>query len=160
MKQLTDNEIFDLLDGIASEEVCQRHQQLIDIDENYRLYFTELRQLHEDMIFMPLESPSLAFENKLINRWEAAQSSYKIPIIGQRLPFIFGGLMFGLVLITAFLFLRQQPATIEVNSLENLLLGINSETIQEILILINGLLLLLVFEQILKKYWGQRVRKA
>jgi hypothetical protein len=161
MKLLTDDEIFDLLDGIAPTEIRQRHQQLMALDENYQQYFNELRELHEGLAVLPLESPSLAFENKLLTKWEIAQSSYKIPVLLQILPFLFAGLLV-LVLVGTFVFWRLQPTN---NSgaghvFEDLLNSIDLKMIQSLLLSINSLLLLLIFERILKKHWKRYLEEA
>jgi len=111
MELLTDNDIFDLLDGVASEEVTQRHEKLCKTDESYRQYFSELHGLNESLNILPLESPSLAFENTLINRWEAAQTNYKIPTVLKRTPFIFAGIMLSLMFIVMLFFIQLQPTT-------------------------------------------------
>lgn len=161
MKLLTDDEIFDLLDGVAPTEIRQRHQQLMALDENYQQYFNELRELHEGLAVLPLESPSLAFENKLLTKWEIAQSSYKIPVLLQILPFLFAGLLV-LVLVGTFVFWRLQPTN---NSgaghvFEDLLNSIDLKMIQSLLLSINSLLLLLIFERILKKHWKRYLEEA
>ncbi len=161
MKLLTDDEIFDLLDGIAPTEIHQRHQQLMALDENYRQYFNELRELHESLAVLPLESPSLAFENKLLTKWETDQSSYKIPFLLQILPFLFVSLL-ALVLVGTFVFWRLQPSNNSGagNGFEDLLNSIDLKMIQRLLLCINSLLLLLIFERILKKRWKRQLEEA
>lgn len=161
MNLLTDNEIFDLLDGIAPAEVRRRHQQLMVMDENYRQYFNELGELHEGLAVLPLESPSLAFENKLMSKWETAQLSYKIPVLLKILPSLFAGLLV-LVLIGTFVFWRLQPTNNAgaSNGLEDLLNGIDLQMIQSLLFTINSLLLLLIFERIVKKRWKRHLEEA
>lgn len=161
MNLLTDDEIFDLLDGVAPAEVRQRHQQLMVVDENYRQYFNELRELHEGLVVLPLESPSLAFENKLLTKWETDQSSYKIPVLLQILPFLFVGLL-ALVLVGTFVFWRLQPSNNSGtgNGFEDLLNSIDLKMIQNLLLLINSLLLLLIFERIVKKRWKRQLEEA
>lgn len=161
MKLLTNDEIFDLLDGVAPAEIRQRHQQLMALDENYRQYFNELRELHEGLAVLPLESPSLAFENKLLTKWKNDQSSYKIPVLLQILPFLFAGLL-ALVLVGTFVFWRLQPTNNSGagNGFEDLLNRIDLKMIQRLLLSINSLLLLLIFERILKKRWKRQLEEA
>ena len=161
MDLLTNDEIFVVLDGIAPAAVRQRHQQLMTMDENYRLYFNELRDLHEGLAVLPLESPSLAFETKLMSKWETAQSIYKIPVLLRIIPFVLAGVMV-LVLIGTFIFWRLQPATDSGagNVYEDFLKNIDLKMIQSLLLPINSLLLLLIIERIVKNRWKRRWGQA
>jgi hypothetical protein len=161
MYLLTNDEIFNLLDGIAPAEVRQRHQQLLAMDENYQQYFNELRELHEGLAVMPLESPSLAFENKLMSKWETAQSTYKVPLFLKSLPFVLAGVMV-LLLIGTFVFWGLQPKTDSGagNVYEDFLKNIDLKMIQNLLLPINSLLLLLIIERIIKNRWKRHLEQA
>ena len=154
MNVLTNDEIFDLLDGIATAEVRKRHQQWLVIDEKYRVYFNELRELHEGLAVLPLESPSLAFETKLMSKWETAQSIYKVPLILKTLPFVLAGVMI-LLLIGTFVFGGLQPTTDSGagNMYEDFLKNIDLKMIRDLLLPINSLLLLLIIERLVKNRW-------
>jgi hypothetical protein len=131
------------------------------LDENYQQYFNELRELHEGLAILPIESPSLSFENKLMSKWETAQSSYKIPVLLQILPFLFAGLL-ALVLVGTFVFWRLQPTNNSGagNVFDGLLNSMNLKMIQRLLLPINSLLLLLIFERIIQKHWKRRLEQA
>lgn len=161
MELLTNEELFDILDGIAPAEVRQRHQQWMAMDENYRLYFNELRELHEGLEVLPLESPSLSFENKLMSKWEMVSVGYKVPIFLKLLPFLFAGLM-GLLLIGTFAFLGLQPTAENAprNGFDVLMKNIDPNLIKHIVLPINCLLLLLIIERILKNRWKRRWEQA
>lgn len=161
MNRLTNEELFDLLDGIAPAEVRQRHQQWMAMDENYCRYFNELRELHEGLAVLPLESPSLAFENKLMNKWETAQSTYKVPLLLKSLPFVLVGIL-AVLLIGVFVFEGLQPATDPGagNVYEDFLRTIDLKMLQNLLLPINSLLLLLIIERIVKNRWKRRLEQA
>lgn len=161
MNVLTNDELFDLLDGIAPVEVCQRHQQLMVVDENYRQYFNELRELHEGLAVLPLESPSLAFENKLMSKWETAQSTYRVPLFLKTLPFVLAGVMV-LLLIGTFIYWGLQPVSDSGtgNVYEDFLSNLDLKMIQSLLLPINSLLLLLIIERIVKNRWKRRLEQA
>ncbi|MEZ4904960.1 MAG: hypothetical protein R2822_26005 [Spirosomataceae bacterium] len=154
MESLTDTEIFDLLDGMASEELNQRHQELWRTDERYRQYFDELHTLHQSLRGLSIESPSVGFENTLLHRLEISQREYKLLAISKRTLFLFVGLMMGLMLIGLLLLHDGQSAAnhLFVPALENTITYVGLEDIQKVLFLINGLLLLLVCEKLIKKY--------
>lgn len=161
MELLTNEELFDILDGTAPAEVRQRHQQWMAADENYRQYFTELRELHEGLALLPLESPSMAFENKLMSKWEMASTGYKVPTILTLLPFLFAVLM-GLLLIITFAFLGMQPTAENApgNGFDVIMKNIDPKLVKHIVLPINCLLLLLIFERILRNRWKRDWEQA
>lgn len=159
MHLLTDEEIFDLLDGTATNDLRQRHEQLMVLDENYRLYFQQLRKLHEDIASLAIESPSLAFENKVISQWENLQPNYQIVMPLKWLPFMVSGLLICLVTIGMVILWQFQPlneATAQ-NGFERWLNSIDLTLVQDLLLLSNSLLLLLVLERLFKKWWLRRL---
>ncbi|MDI9881443.1 hypothetical protein [Flectobacillus longus] len=70
---ITDEEIFDILDGIASEELLQRHERLLQEDEEYQLLFKEYAATHALLEDLPMEKTAVNFTDKLIDQWELAQ---------------------------------------------------------------------------------------
>lgn len=72
---ITDEEIFDILDGIASEELLQRHERLLQEDEEYQLLFKEYAATHALLEDLPMEKTAVNFTDKLIDQWELAQES-------------------------------------------------------------------------------------
>lgn len=66
MEILTEEEIFEVLDGVASAQVQTRHEVLMERHTEYRVYFESLQTLHESLLKMPLESPSMSFERNLM----------------------------------------------------------------------------------------------
>jgi hypothetical protein len=159
MHLLTDDEIFDLLDGTTTDTIRQRHEQLMVLDENYRLYFQQLRKLHEDIASLSLESPSLAFENKVISQWENLQPSYQVVMPRKWIPLMVAGFIISLVIIGTMILWQSQPLndTAPQNGLERWLNSIDLTLVQDLLLLSNSLLLLLVLERILKKWWLRRL---
>jgi hypothetical protein len=83
MNTLTHEEIFDLLDGLASDELIATHQRLLLENSEYRDSFESIKALHETLATMPLESPSMAFENALMTKLTMASkrsSRAKVPV--------------------------------------------------------------------------------
>lgn len=159
MHLLTDEEIFDLLDGTTTDAIRQRHEQLMVLDENYRLYFQQLRKLHEDIVSLSLESPSLAFENKVISQWENLQPSYQVVMPRKWLPLMVVGFIISLVTIGTIILWQFQPLndTAPQNGFERWLNSIDLTLVQDLLLLSNSLLLLLVLERVFKKWWLRRL---
>ena len=152
MKRLSDDELFEILDGAATEELKQRHQHWMITDASYEEYFAELTQMHLDLSALPLESPSLAFENKLMHQWNRVQAHRKSPILLKWLPFIFTGLMLALTLIGLLIMQDIPVSNPNVVQLQGLMKGFDFSAIQQLLLPVNAILLLLVIERIARKY--------
>lgn len=151
MQRLTDNELFEVLDGTATEETAQRHQYWMHTDAAYREYFTELTQLHRDLEALSPESPSLAFENKVIHQWNTVQARRQRPALVKWMPFLFMGIM--LVLTPACIFMMGSTpfAGHTTAYLQRLTQPLNPAALQQVLIPLNAVLLLLLIERILRK---------
>ena len=65
---LTDEQIFDILDGCASKDILSQHQNLLSESVEYKAYFEELEAVHFDLADLKIEKPSPKFtENLLAN---------------------------------------------------------------------------------------------
>jgi hypothetical protein len=161
MELLTTDELFEVLEEIAPAEVQERHLHLMMTDKNYRQQFNELRELHEGLIALSLESPSLAFENKLMNRWETIQSTYKTPVFLRLLPFFFTALL-GMILLGILVLGGVHPAGSSgtENYVDYLPKGIDLERIKSLLLPVNSLLLLLIVERLVKNRWKRRLEQV
>ncbi len=90
--KMNDEEIFDILDGIASEEVIARHQKRLLEDTDYQQLFLEYASTHALLEEMPLEKTAVNFTDKLLDKWELAQS----PVVvtqSSKLPLYFMSVM-------------------------------------------------------------------
>lgn len=70
---ITDEEIFDILDGIASEELLQRHERLLQTNEAYQLLFKEYASTHTLLNDFAVEKTAVNFTDKLLDQWELVQ---------------------------------------------------------------------------------------
>jgi hypothetical protein len=146
MQLPTDNELFDLLDGVASDDLQQRHQQALITYRPYRTYFEQLRLLHEGLENLPLESPSMAFENKLMAQWQPTPT-----LISRRpslkMPLIFVGIILTLtgMVLMGYLLMPHTATSFEYQ------FGFNNEIFQQLTIPFNVLLLLLILERVFAK---------
>ncbi|WP_428655390.1 hypothetical protein [Runella sp.] len=149
MQRLSDDELFDVLDGAANEEVVQRHHYWLKADASYHEYFTELSQMHNDLGALSIEVPSMAFENKVMHQWELAQARSLRPALTKWMPFLFVAIVSiisaACMLITG---ANQSPAP-ETGLLKQL--NVNVPIIQQVLLLLNAILFLLVVERMLRK---------
>ena len=65
-KMLTDEQIFDILDACASEEILIHHQSLLSKSTEYKAYFEDLEALHFDLATLPIEKPAAQFTNNIL----------------------------------------------------------------------------------------------
>ncbi len=86
MAPLTEEHIWDILDGEACSEMRAQHEAQLLADESYRTTFVQCEQLHRQLLNLPLESPSMRFNENLMER--LAPERRTAPKI-DRLPLIF-----------------------------------------------------------------------
>jgi sterol desaturase/sphingolipid hydroxylase (fatty acid hydroxylase superfamily) len=86
MRPLTEEHIWEILDGEASAEMRAQHEAQLSADESYRTTFVQCEQLHCQLLQMPLESPSMRFTTNLMERLAPAQQTVRKK---DRLPLIF-----------------------------------------------------------------------
>jgi anti-sigma factor RsiW len=65
---ITDEQIFDILDGSADTATLQRHQELLASDKAYALRFQKMAQLNDSLTGLSVESPSMRFTQNVMER--------------------------------------------------------------------------------------------
>lgn len=157
MKMLTDEQIFDVLDGCASKEIFAQHQNLLSESAEYKTYFEELEAVHFDLIALPIEKPSAQFtENLLVN---IAYVPVKKKSWSSQLTWMFLALMsvvfVGTLSLTLFYFSSSNSA-IEIPRVNHLEVVNNFSTdmLVKVLLLVNLIVLLAIFDKkVLKPYF-------
>jgi hypothetical protein len=97
---MKDEDIFDILDGIASEETIRQHHKMLSESVDYQRLFAEYAHTHALLMDTSMEKTAFNFTDKLIDRWEVSQEvvlvrkSSKLPIY-----FLIGMSIIGLLLI-------------------------------------------------------------
>lgn len=151
MQRLSDDELFDVLDGAATKEVAQRHQYWLEADASYREYFTELLQMHNDLGTLSIEVPSMAFENKVMHQWALAQTPVKHPVLIKWMPFLFIAIMLLLTAGCVFIIGGSTSSVPGTEQLQRFTFNVNVPIIQQVLLPLNAVLFLLVCERILRR---------
>ena len=157
MKMLTDEQIFDILDGCASKETLAQHQNLLSKSAEYKAYFEDLEAVHLDLLALPIEKPSAQFtENLLAN---LAYAPVKKKSWSSQLTWIFFALMsvffVGTISLTLFYFSNSNSA-IEIPRVNNLdvINTFSTDMLVKIFLLGNLIVLLAIFDKkILKPYF-------
>jgi anti-sigma factor RsiW len=87
---MTEEQIWDILDGNALPEVEKEHQRLLETDADYKTHFATYASLHGQLCNLQLDAPSMRFEQNLMER---LQPSVKTQRANDRVPVYFLGLM-------------------------------------------------------------------
>ena len=83
---MKDEDIFDIIDGIASEETMRQHNKMLSESADYQTLFSEYAHTHALLMDTSIEKTAFNFTDKLIDRWEVSQEvevvrkSNKLPI--------------------------------------------------------------------------------
>lgn len=157
MTMLTDEQIFDILDGSASKEILTQHQKLLSKSAEYKTYFEDLASVHFNLIDLPIETPSAQFtENLLANIFYAP---VKKKSWSSQLTWIFFVIMLvffvGTICLTLFYFSHSNSA-IEIPSVNHLEVVNTFSTVLLVKIFLVGnlIVLLAIFDtKVLKPYF-------
>lgn len=89
---MKDEDIFDILDGIASEETMLQHHKMLTESAEYQSLFNEYTQTHALLMDVSIEKTAVNFTDKLIDRWELSQEVITVRKT-SKLPIYFLSLM-------------------------------------------------------------------
>jgi flagellar basal body-associated protein FliL len=157
MKMLTDEQIFDILDGFATKEIMAQHHNLLSKSAEYKTYFEDLEAIHLNLLALPIEKPSVQFtENILAN---IAYAQVKKNSWSSQLTWIFFTIMLvffvGTISLALFYF-SNSNSFIEIPKVKNMgvINTFHIEILVKVLILGNLIVLLAIFDKkILKPYF-------
>jgi len=85
---MKDEDIFDILDGIASKETIRLHHEMLSESANYRILFSEYAHTHALLTNTAMEKTATNFTDKLIDKWELSQEVITVKQL-SKLPFYF-----------------------------------------------------------------------
>ena len=104
MTVLTEEHIWEVLDGEASPEMLVQHEAQLRTDESYRTAFVQCEQLHRQLLTLPLESPSMRFTENLLERLtpekRVVPTKDRLPAIFVTIFSILGGSLAALLILT------------------------------------------------------------
>lgn len=161
---LKDEQIFDILDGVAKEDTLQQHLYLMAHSDAYQKYYHELKALHLDLTTMPLEKTSVNFTENILAAIPAAQ-----PVVvvvrkkswAGKLSYVFFGVVMMVLLATVTLALLSTQSignidTFQMPNFEGVRNFLTGDFIK-ILVLINLIALLRIFDRkVLRPYFSHR----
>ena len=160
---MTEEQIWDILDGNAPPEVQQKHALLLEIDDDYRAHFATFSSLHHQLGNLELDAPSMRFEQNLMER---LQPSLVIQRKKDRTLAIFGGIMAALAGFT--MVILSQSGTFSTEPILPALDTFNTEGVVSWLsnpvffygfVLLNLILFFLVLDKkVFKPYFEKRMK--
>jgi hypothetical protein len=155
---MKDEDIFDIIDGIASEETILQHKKLLSESADYQTLFKEYAHTHALLTDTAVEKTAFNFTDKLIDRWEISQEvvvvrqSSKLPIY-----FLIGmSIMVILLIIAALPMMAESSIQIDLSKPLSIL---KDKLFTRFFLIINALVaLFFIDKRILKPYFERRIR--
>ena len=102
---MKDEDIFDILDGIASEETIRQHHKMLSESVDYQTLFAEYAHTHNLLIDTSIEKTAINFTDNLIDKWEFSQA-VAIEKKSSKLPIYF---MIGMSIVVILLIISVLP---------------------------------------------------
>ena len=154
---MKDEDIFDILDGIASEETISQHKKLLSENADYQILFNEYAHTHVLLTDTAVEKTAFNFTDKLIDRWEVSQEvvvvkqSSKLPIY-----FLIGmSIMVILLIISALPVITQSSVQVDFSKPLRIL---QDKLFTRFFLIINALVaLFFIDKRFLKPYFESRI---
>ena len=154
---MKDEDIFDILDGIASEETMRQHNILHSESADYQALFNEYADTHALLMDTSMEKTAFNFTDKLIDRWELSQEVVlvrkpsKLPIY-----FLIGSVIMLIILIISVLpIIGNSNIQIDLNKPLRIL---QDKLFTRFFLVINALVALLFIDKwILKPYFERGI---
>lgn len=155
---MKDEDIFDILDGIASEETIRQHNKMLSESADYQVLFSEYSYTNSLLMDTSIEKTAFNFTDKLIDRWEVSQ---EVVVVGKssKLPIYF---LIGMSIIVILLIMSALPiinqSTIQIDLSKPLSL-LQDKLFTRFFLIINVLVaLFFIDKRILKPYFERRIR--
>jgi hypothetical protein len=155
--KLTEEQIFDLIDGNLSAETEAKYKQIIAENPDTQDLYEELLAFHKELQSLGTEHPSMRFTENVLDKWATMQV---IPIVkvSRTLPYWFLGISLLLLCIMAIFAKNYTPNTTLVTQTEKWISLLNNATGFKIFVFTNAILLILLLDKaILRPYFQKRL---
>jgi len=154
---MKDEDIFDILDGVPSDEIIRKHKKMLKESADYQVLFGQYAQTNALLLDTSMEKTAFNFTDKLIDRWEVSQEvvvekkSNKLPIY-----FLIGMSIIGILLIILVLpIIGQSKGQINLSKPLSIL---QENLFTRLLLIINVLVALFLIDiRFLKPYFQRRM---
>jgi hypothetical protein len=162
MTPLTEEHIWEILDGEASSEMLVQHEAQLLADETYRTAFVQCAQLHGQLLNLPLESPSMRFTENLMERLaperRTAPTKDRLPLIFLTIFSTLSGLLAILVLSTGNISAKSVEKGL---TTEGVVAMLSNPLFVQTFVILNIVLFFAVLDKkVLKPYFENRVKQG
>ena len=160
---MTEEQIWDILDGNALPELQKEHTQLLKTSAEYRAHFNSYATLHDQLCHLDLDAPSMRFEQNLMERLAPVVKTKRST---DRLPLFFLATMSVLAAIVMALMPKSStpsPKTgfplLESFNTEGVTAWFSNPILFYGFILINTILLFVILDKkVFKPFFGKRMK--
>jgi hypothetical protein len=154
---MKDEDIFDILDGIASEETIRQHNKILSESADYQILFAEYAHTHALLTDTAVEKTAINFTDKLIDKWELSQEAVMVRQ-SSKLPIYF---LIGMSILVILLIISVLPiinqSTIQLD-LSKPLSILQDKLFTRFFLIINVLVaLFFIDKRFLKPYFKERI---
>lgn len=156
-KKMKDEDIFDILDGIASEETIRQHHKMLSESADYQTLFAEYAHTHALLSETAMEKTAFNFTDRLMDKWELSQEVV-VERKSSKLPIYF---LIGMTVMVILLIISALPmittSTIQID-LSKPLSILQDKLFTRFFLIINAIVTLFFFDRrILKPYFERRI---
>jgi hypothetical protein len=160
MTKVTEEQIWEIIDGEASPDILAKHEILLKQDDAYRLEFERFAALQNQLLQLDLEMPSMRFGENVLDH-VLPQSDMK----KDRNPFYFVLAMSFLILSSLILFLlvgdNSKQHNLPQNTEGTLIAFMSNPMVFNILLITNAFLFFIILDKkIFKPYLQKRLKSV
>ena len=157
MKHLSEEQIWEVIDGIAEPEVLVQHEKLMQVDESYQREFQKSAFLQTQLLKLDLDMPSMRFTENVMER---VLPHPKTQASADRSPYFFLTIMVILGAITVSLMNISDSAASQGVNTEGVTSALFNPLFLNIFLLTNTVLFFVILDKkILKPYFLKRLSK-
>jgi hypothetical protein len=155
--KMKDEDIFDILDGIASEETIRQHNKILSESADYQTLFSEYAHTHALLTDTAVEKTAFNFTDKLMDKWALSQEIV-VERKSSKLPIYF---LIGMVVMVILLIISALPmvtaSTIQIDLSKPLSILQDKLFTRFFLVIIALVALFFIDRRILKPYFEGRI---
>ena len=157
MNHLSEEQIWEVIDGIAAPEVLAQHEMLMQVDESYQREFQKSAFLQTQLLKLDLDMPSMRFTENVMGK---VLPQPKTQASADRSPYFFITIMVILGAITVSLMNISSSVASEGVNTEGVISALYNPLFVNTFLLVNTVLFFVILDKkILKPYFLKRPSK-
>ena len=155
---MNDEDIFDILDGIASEETIRKHPTMLTESAEYQTLYSEYSNMHTLLTNTALEKTAINFTDKLIDKWALSQKVITVKQSSKLPVYFLTGMSIMVILLVISILPIINQTTIQLD-LSKPLSILQDKLFTRFFLIINVLVALFFIDrQLLKPYFESRMK--